>query len=128
MRKKKKKTILTQRTNSPDFIPRLSFSRFRLTPVRARYNTGMSNEEPIKVKYRDSYLWKHPKFTGCLVDDKGTKSWYKNGQWHIENGPAIEYANVKRWYLYGIPYTEQEHRLALRRMKMKMLDTSQSTL
>ena len=103
--------------------------------------------EPIKVKYWCEYLKKHPNFTGCLIDKDDDKVWYKNGQQHRENGPALEYADgTKRWYKYGkihrengpaVEYadgtkrwwlngtylTEQEHRIAVRHIKLKLLDT-----
>jgi hypothetical protein len=32
----------------------------------------------------------------------GSKSWYRNGQCHREDGPAVEYANGdKEWYQNG---------------------------
>jgi hypothetical protein len=88
----------------------------------------------------------------AFEDSKGYKAWYKNGVLHRENGPAIEYSDggkawykngvlhrengpalifpdgTKRWYLNGSGadekgyYTEQTHHLAVRRMKLKMLD------
>ena len=47
-----------------------------------------------------SSVKKQPKIT---IDKNGTKEWrLKNGQYHREDGPAIEYANGdKRWYLNG---------------------------
>ena len=110
----------------------------------------MSNDTPIKVKTRYGYIWKHPKFTGCLIDKDNDIAWYKNGlvhredgpavesvesvnsykAWckngknHREDGPAVEFANGdKYWYLNGTLLTEQEHRLKVRQMKLKMLDT-----
>jgi hypothetical protein len=36
------------------------------------------------------------------VDPNGTKYWCLNGEYHREDGPAIEYANgEKYWYLNG---------------------------
>jgi hypothetical protein len=121
--------------------------------MRMRQTLDMDHmSTPIKVKYRHSYLRKHPKFTGCLIDkvnDKawykngerhrvdapavesvyGSKWWYKNGQKHRDNGPAVEWSNgCKEWYLNGKEFTEQEHRALVRQIKLKMLDISQSTL
>ena len=108
--------------------------------------------EPIKVKWRPTHLKKHPNFTGCLIDEdddiawykngkchrengpalelaSGSKAWFKNGNCHRENGPAVEYADGdKRWYLYGKEYAEQEHRIAMRHMKLKLLDIDQHSL
>ena len=39
----------------------------------------------------------------------GDKLWYINGELHREDGPAIEWADGdKCWYLDGKEYTEQE--------------------
>ena len=36
------------------------------------------------------------------VDSNGTKRWTLNGEYHREDGPAIEYPNgEKHWYLNG---------------------------
>jgi hypothetical protein len=59
----------------------------------------------------------------------GSKSWWINGKLHRENGPAFEYANgSKEWYLNGAELSKQEHRLKVRQMKMKLLDTIQHSL
>jgi len=43
------------------------------------------------------------------VYDNGNKFWYLNGEFHREDGPAIEYANGnKYWYLNGKRHTEAE--------------------
>jgi hypothetical protein len=40
----------------------------------------------------------------------GTKSWYKNDFLHREDGLAIEYVDGhKSWYLEGKEYTEEEY-------------------
>jgi len=42
---------------------------------------------------------KHPV---CQTDEKGNKYWTLNGQFHREDGPAVEWANGdKWWYLHG---------------------------
>ena len=39
----------------------------------------------------------------------GSKSWYLNGKYHREDGPAIEFADgSKHWYLNGKELTEEE--------------------
>ena len=46
------------------------------------------------------------------VDDRGTKYWTLNGDFHREDGPAIEYRHgTKYWYLNGKKLTEAEHKL-----------------
>ena len=43
------------------------------------------------------------------IDKDGNKFWYRNGQYHREDGPACEYANGTRyWFIEGKEYTEQE--------------------
>ena len=109
--------------------------------------------EPIKVKYWSAYLKKHPDFTGCLINKnnnntawfkngvyhrengpaleytEGSKAWFKNGKLHRENGPAVEYSDGdKRWYLNGEELSEQQHHLKVRHIKLKLLDTIQHSL
>ena len=43
------------------------------------------------------------------IDEFGDKSWYRNGKYHREDGPAVELANGdKYWYIEGMEYTEKE--------------------
>jgi hypothetical protein len=112
----------------------------------------MSSLKPIRVKYWTNYTRKHPGFTGGLIDRNnakswwlngklhredgpsvefanGDKGWYKNGEIHREDGPAVEYLNgTKYWYLNGTLLTEQEHRIAVRQIKLKLLDIDQHSL
>ena len=45
---------------------------------------------------------------GRYVDALGTVRWYKDGQLHREDGPAIEYASGKKeWWVNGVEYTEE---------------------
>ena len=38
----------------------------------------------------------------CKTNEYGTKSWYLNGKFHREDGPAVERTDgTKRWYLNG---------------------------
>ena len=40
----------------------------------------------------------------------GTKFWFLNGKRHRKDGPAIEYASgYKAWYINGEELTEDEH-------------------
>ena len=43
------------------------------------------------------------------VFPNGDKVWYLNGKFHREDGPALESANNKYWFLNGEPITEEEH-------------------
>jgi len=81
-------------------------------------------DKRIRVRLWFLYIGEHPNFTGCLIDEDNTIVWFKNGQRHREDGPALEYTyGTKRWFLNGKRYrTEHEHRIAVRQMKMKLLD------
>jgi len=52
----------------------------------------------------------------------GDKEWFLNGKLHREDGPAVEYANgSKSWYLSGERVTEEEHkRLTSKVVEMTM--------
>jgi len=42
-----------------------------------------------------------------IIDDFGTKRWYKEGKFHREDGPAVEYADGKKyWYKEGNRHRE----------------------
>jgi len=83
----------------------------------------------LRVKYWFSYIERYPDFTGCLINGNNCKAWFKNGKYHRENSPAVEYPDgSKTWWLNGEEYTEQEHQMIVRQMKLKLLDTAQSTL
>jgi len=109
----------------------------------------MANMEPIKVKYWRDQLVEHPDFTGCLINNNNDKAWFKNGlkhredgqpavecakgynnnsykawfkngQRHREDGPAIEFADgSKRWHLNDKYYSEQDWKIALRKIKLE---------
>jgi hypothetical protein len=56
------------------------------------------------------------------VEWNSGKQWYLNGKLHRENGPAIEYGNgIKKWYINGVSYTEQEYKYKTRSRKLKLL-------
>ena len=45
----------------------------------------------------------------CIKTKYGGKAWFKNGQYHRENGPAIEGRDGnKAWYINGQRLTEKE--------------------
>ena len=54
------------------------------------------------------------------IDKNGTKRWkLPNGDFHREDGPAIEYSNgAKSWYLNDIKYSEQEYKHQIRLIKL----------
>jgi len=73
-----------------------------------------------------------------MIEHWGTRRWHRNGKYHREDGPAIEYANGDRewwingkihrlngpafetadgdceWWVNGVEYTEEEYRQELR--------------
>ena len=76
--------------------------------------------EPIKVKSWRDYKREHPDFTGCLINNYNNKIWFKNGNWHREDGPALEWSNgEKAWFLNDNYYNEQDYRIALRKLKLE---------
>lgn len=51
----------------------------------------------IIIKIKD--LLKIPKnYTGIAERPDGTKFWYKDGELHREDGPAVEHSNGTHWY------------------------------
>jgi hypothetical protein len=51
---------------------------------------------------------------GPAVENANGKKWYINGKRHREDGPAIEYANgTKYWYLDDKELTEKEFNLRM---------------
>jgi len=52
----------------------------------------------------------------------GHKEWYLNGCRHREDGSAIQWEDGSEgWYLAGYFYTEQEHKIEMRKRKMEKL-------
>ena len=90
--------------------------------------------KPKKVNNCGIYITKHPNFTGCLINKiVKNKAWYKEGKWHREDGPAVEWADgFKAWYLNNIRYSEQDYKIAMRKIKLeivlKRLDNENNTL
>ena len=53
---------------------------------------------------------------------EGSKEWCKNGKWHREDGPAIEIVNEnKYWFLNGKQYSEQDYKIAMRKIKLERI-------
>lgn len=45
--------------------------------------------------------------TGIVKWGNGIKEWYKNGNLHREDGPAVEFSNgTKYWYIEGLLHRE----------------------
>jgi len=62
------------------------------------------------------------------VWDNGNKSWFLNGKYHREDGPAREYADGNKfWFLSGERVTEEEHkRLTSKVVEMTMEEISKA--
>ena len=80
----------------------------------------VTNIEALKIESWYDYIINHLKFTGCLIDKYNNIAWFKNGEFHREDGPAIEYDNGdKYWYLNDTLYNEQEWLIAMRKIKLE---------
>ena len=52
----------------------------------------------------------------------GTKYWYMNDRLHREDGPAMEWnSGWKAWYLNNIEYSEEEYKIRIRNKRIKNL-------
>jgi len=88
------------------------------------------------------YLEDNPNFTGILLTKYGHKYWFRNGEHHRTDGPAIEYHNGekewlqngklhredgpaiefadgdKSWHINGEYLTEEEWKIKSRKLKL----------
>jgi len=64
--------------------------------------------EAIKINtWLFDYIKEHPTFTGCVLDQDNNKAWYKNGEYHRVDGPALEYiTGTKVWFKDGLKHKE----------------------
>ena len=71
-------------------------------------------EYTVKVNRNGTKLWYingnfHREDGPAVEYASGNKFWYLNGHLHREDGPAVEYANGnKRWYINDKELTEEE--------------------
>jgi hypothetical protein len=79
-------------------------------------------EFPSRIEYQNEKGQRH-RTDGPAVEYKdGVKQWWVNGQCHRENGPAFEYpSGAKFWFLNGNPYTEQEWKQEVAKIKLKRI-------
>ena len=76
--------------------------------------------EPSNNYY--NYIYKHPKFTGCVIDARGNRAYCLNGQYHREAGPAIEHDDgYKEYCLYDKEYSYEEWKHQTTLLKLKMI-------
>ena len=76
--------------------------------------------EAIKVDEWFEYIARHLDFTGCLIDKDNHIAWFKIGKFHREDGPACEwYDGDKWWYLNGDYKSEQQWKIATRKIKIE---------
>jgi hypothetical protein len=73
-------------------------------------------------------IWKLPngdfhREDGPAIEyNNGSKQWWLNGLRHRENGPAVEWGDGdKAWYLNDIWHTEQEYKYEMRSRKLTKL-------
>jgi len=75
----------------------------------------------ILNKDRYAFLFENPIFTGCLISENNTETWFKDGEWHREDGPAYVQGNHIGWYLNGIEYTHQRYIIEIRKLKLERI-------
>jgi len=86
----------------------------------------MSTDEDGTILYRLPNGQFHREDGPAIETENGTKAWFINGRLHRENGPAMKWsdnshAKKNEWWLNGIEYSEQEHKYEMRSRKLKML-------
>jgi len=54
---------------------------------------------------------------------KGNKFWMLNGDYHREDGPAIEWTDGdESWFILGKLYTKEGYLKKMRQLKIELLD------
>ena len=67
--------------------------------------------------YKDGQL--HREDGPAVEYEDGEVQWYKDGQLHRDDGPAIEYAyGYKEWWLNGVLHTEKKFNQWLAKKKL----------
>ena len=60
----------------------------------------------------------------AVEESNGSKYWYLNGKQHRDDGPAVEWSTgTKYWYLNGEEITEAEHKLRTMTNHQQQTDT-----
>jgi hypothetical protein len=68
----------------------------------AKRNGMIEHPDGFKAWYRDGQL--HRDDGPAIEHQDGYKAWYRDGQLHRDDGPAIEHPNgYKEWYRDGQP-------------------------
>jgi hypothetical protein len=54
-----------------------------------------------------------------IIDSHGDIFWYKNSEFHREDGPAVQFRSpcFDMWFLNGIHYSEKEYYEKLKELK-----------
>jgi hypothetical protein len=86
----------------------------------------------IKINKKKVGLLETKSFTGIIETCDGMDSvfnveiaYYKNGDLHRENGPAIDYADgSKSWYLNDKFYSETEWKIEVEKLRKSRLITA----
>ena len=74
------------------------------------------------IEYRNLLGQYHREDGPAIEWHNGRKSWFINNKRHREDGPAIEYSDgSKSWYLNDINYTEDQYQEELIKIKLERL-------
>ena len=85
------------------------FARSLNPSIRTDYKISFGYSVRITKNFTEWYRnGEHHREDGPAIEDAdGTKAWYRNGKYHREDGPAMEYSNGdKRWYRNGKRHRE----------------------
>ena len=67
-------------------------------------NDDYGTKHTFKNNLRHSYNGKP-----AIEYSDGTKKWFRNGMEHRLYGPAVEYSDTRRWFLFGVHYFEDDY-------------------
>ncbi len=74
------------------------------------------------IEYENEKGQYHREDGPAIEYEDGYKAWYINGQRHREDGPAIIWEDGKEWfYLYGEEYSEDKWKEEVINLKLKRI-------
>lgn len=82
----------------------------------------------VEYEYKDKYWYKngelHREDGPAIEKTNGFKAWYKNGLGHREDGPAEIYPNgTEKWWIEDEYYTEEEFKEEIERRNQKNINS-----
>ena len=84
--------------------------------MKSKLNTDVYNHKYWKLPNGDFHREDGP----AIEYNNGDKDWWLNGKRHRDDGPAVERINgYKAWFLNNKMYSEQEYKKQLRLIKLK---------